>query len=66
MFEARFASCANVRCSNFLVSVGDISMTVKMFYLDSYLTQLDAVVSQVNDEWVGFDQTIFYPQGVAN
>jgi len=38
-------------------------MTVKIFYQDSYLTQIDAVVSQVDGDWLAFDQTIFYPEG---
>lgn len=38
-------------------------MTIKVFYQDSYLTQLDAVVSKVNAEWLEFDQTIFYAEG---
>jgi misacylated tRNA(Ala) deacylase len=39
------------------------AMTIKVFYQDSYLTQLDAVVSKVDGEWLEFDQTIFYPEG---
>ncbi len=35
----------------------------KIFYEDSYLTELKAVVTAVDGEWVELDQTIFYPLG---
>lgn len=38
-------------------------MTIKVFYQDSYLTQLDAMVSKVDGEWLELDQTIFYAEG---
>lgn len=38
-------------------------MTVAAFYNDSYLKELDAVVTAVDGEWVELDQTIFYPEG---
>ena len=36
---------------------------MRAFYEDSYLKELTAIVTAVNDEWVELDATIFYPLG---
>ena len=38
-------------------------MTIYKFYEDSYLTNHDAVITSVDGQWIGLDQTIFYPLG---
>lgn len=35
----------------------------KAYYEDSYLKELTAIVTAVNDEWIELDATIFYPLG---
>jgi len=35
----------------------------RSYYEDSYLKELTATVTAVNDEWIEFDATIFYPLG---
>ena len=34
-----------------------------VFYEDSYLAELPATITSVNDDWVELDRTIFYPLG---
>ena len=35
----------------------------RTYYEDSYKKALTAIVTAVNDEWIEFDATIFYPLG---
>lgn len=37
--------------------------TRKVFYEDAYCKQLQATVTEVDGDWIEFDQTIFYPEG---
>lgn len=38
-------------------------MTEPVFYQDSYLRTLSATVTNINDDWMELDRTIFYPLG---
>jgi len=38
-------------------------MTEAVFYQDAYLTHINALVTAVDNEWIEFDRTIFYPMG---
>ena len=40
-----------------------MSKVKRTYYEDSYLKELTAIVTAVNDEWIELDATIFYPLG---
>jgi len=40
-----------------------MTAVTRVFYEDSYLAELPATVTAVNDDWIELDRTIFYPLG---
>ena len=40
-----------------------MNSTRQVYYKDSYRKELAAKVTDIADEWIGLDQTIFYPEG---